>query len=339
MCPALVSVIVLNYNGRRWLGGCLDALAAQRGAPPFEVVVVDNGSTDGSAETLRAYALEHAQGAAGPFEAVRLIETGGNYGFAAGNNVGARAARGELLAFLNNDTEPEPDWLASLHQSLVTRPAYALATSRLVFLDDPSVVDSAGDGYLRAGGAFKHGYGGPAQQALVSREVFGACGGAFMVRRDIYEALGGFDERFFMVYEDVDLSYRARLIGQRCWYAAEAVVRHAGSATLGVASPAAVFHGQRNLEWTWIKNSPLPLLLRTAIPHAIYSTAGLLHYARRGRFLPALRGKLAALWELPAVLADRRAVQRLSIVEPAALESMMERGWVTRKRREKAARR
>jgi N-acetylglucosaminyl-diphospho-decaprenol L-rhamnosyltransferase len=336
----LVSVIVLNYNGRRWLRPCLDALAAQRGAPPFEVIVVDNASTDGSSEAVREYIQETAAvGKKSAFGALHLVETGANLGFAAGNNAGARTARGAMLVFLNNDTVAEPDWLARLHGALPTRPQFALATSRLVFLDDPSMVDSAGDGYLRAGGAFKHGYGGPADDALTSREVFGACGGAFLIRRSVFEALGGFDERFFMVYEDVDLSYRARLLGFRCWYAADAIVRHAGSATLGVASPAAVYYGQRNLEWTWLKNTPRALLLRTAIPHAIYSLAGMSHYARRGRLLAAVRGKLAALLGLPAVLRDRRAVQQASVVSVHAVERLMETGWLALKRREKAARR
>jgi N-acetylglucosaminyl-diphospho-decaprenol L-rhamnosyltransferase len=336
----LLSVIVLNYNGRRWLQPCLDALAAQRGAPRFEVIVVDNASTDGSAEAVRDYiqgrvAVEEKAA----FEALHFVENGANLGFAAGNNAGARTARGAMLAFLNNDTVVEPDWLARLSRALTAQPQFALATSRLVFLDDPSIVDSAGDGYLRAGGAFKHGYGGHAEDALISREVFGACGGAFLTRRAVFEALGGFDERFFMVYEDVDLSYRARLLGFRCWYAADAIVRHAGSATLGVASPAAVYYGQRNLEWTWLKNTPRALLIRTAIPHAIYSLAGMSHYATRGRFVPALRGKLAALLGLPAVLRDRRAVQRASVVSAQAVEQLMETGWLALKRREKAARR
>ena len=336
----LVSVIVLNYNGRRWLRPCLDALAAQRGAPPFDVIVVDNASTDGSAEAVREYIQETAAVAKkSAFGALHLVEAGANLGFAAGNNLGARTARGATLAFLNNDTVVEPDWLARLHGALTTQPQFALATSRLVFLDDPSTVDSAGDGYLRAGGAFKHGYGGRADDALMSREVFGACGGAFLTRRDVFEALGGFDPRFFMVYEDVDLSYRARLLGFRCWYAADAIVRHAGSATLGVASPAAVYYGQRNLEWTWLKNTPRGLLIRTALPHAIYSLAGMSHYARRGRLMPAVRGKLAALLGLPAVLRDRRAVQRASVVNVEAVEQLMETGWVALKRREKAARR
>jgi GT2 family glycosyltransferase len=202
-------------------------------------------------------------------------------------------------------------------------------------MDDPTVVDSAGDGYLRAGGAFKHGHGARTDEFGVSREVFGACGGAFMIRREQFEALGGFDERFFMQHEDVDLSYRARLRGERVWYAADAVVLHAGSGSLGTISPAAVFYGQRNLEWTWIKNTPRSLLISTALSHAIYSAAGVMHYIRAGRGGAAMHGKWSALRELPAVLADRRRVQASRTVEAPALESMMQRRWLAAKRREK----
>jgi N-acetylglucosaminyl-diphospho-decaprenol L-rhamnosyltransferase len=165
--------------------------------------------------------------------------------------------------------------------------------------------------------------------------VFGACGGAFMIRRDAFEALGGFDPRFFMVYEDVDLSYRARLQGMRVWYAAGAVVRHAGSGSLGTVSAAAVFCGQRNLEWTWIKNTPRSLLLATAVSHAIYSLAGVAHYVRIGRGGAALRGKWAALRALPAVLKDRRRVQASRVASASDLGPHMEPDWIAAKRREK----
>src|SRR5580765_6982272 len=141
--PPFASVIILTFNGRRWLSACVDALAAQRGAPPFEIVIVDNGSTDGSAAFVRER-----------WPAVRLVETGANLGFAEGNNRGAQAAVGEWLVFLNNDTAPDPAWLASLAAEASAHPAFSLLTSRLVFMDDPSIVDSAGDGYFRAGGAF-----------------------------------------------------------------------------------------------------------------------------------------------------------------------------------------
>ena len=259
-----------------------------------------------------------------------------NVGFAGGNWIGASRAGGRWLAFLNRPDIVAADWLANLHAGALTEPGYGLVTSKIVFMDRPDTVDSAGDGYLRAGGAFKRGHGAPAHEYSDSGEVFGACGGAFLIKRSLYEALGGFDQRFFMVYEDVDLSYRARLLGHRCWYAADAVVSHAGSATLGVASRAAVFYGQRNLEWTWVKNTPTPLLIRTAIPHMLYSAAGLLHYARSRRFLPALRGKIAAVLGLGPVLRDRWIARKTAVVGARALEQMMERGWVAVKRREKA---
>jgi GT2 family glycosyltransferase len=320
-----ISVIVLNYNGRRWIEPCLSALAAQAGAPPFEILFVDNGSTDGSTALV-----------ADRFPSVRIIENGRNLGFAAGNNAGARAAIGETLAFLNNDTIPAPDWLARLHAARIETLGRALITSRIVFLDRPDVVDSAGDGYLRAGGAFKHGHGAYADGFMSSREVFGACGAAFAIRRDLFDELGGFDEDFFMVYEDVDLSYRARLAGHHCWYAADAVVRHAGSGTLGVASDMAVFHGQRNLEWTWLKNTPLWLLLRTFPSHAAYSLAGVAHYVAAGKGAAAIKGKLAAILGCPRVLAKRRAVQGHRKVNAAALEAHLERGWIAQKRAEKS---
>lgn len=320
-----ISVIILTYDGRQWLPGCLDALAAQREAPDFETILVDNGSTDGSVDFVRT-----------SYPRVHVVETGANLGFAAGNNAGVRHARGAWLAFLNNDTSAEPTWLAQLAREADAHPECALITSRLVYLDDPTMIDSAGDGYLRAGGAFKHGHGAPASGFASSREVFGACGGAFMIRRDAFAAIGGFDPRFFMVYEDVDLSYRARLRGLRVWYAASAVVRHAGSGSLGTVSAPAVFYGQRNLEWTWIKNTPRSLMVATAVSHAIYSLAGIAHYIRVGRGRAALGGKWAAVRGLRQVLSDRRRIQASRTAAPSDLVRHMEPDWIAAKRREKS---
>ena len=319
----LVRVIVLNWNGRSWLGGCLEALRQQDGGP-FEIVLVDNGSTDGSADFVRER-----------FPECRVVALGANIGFAAGNNAGARGATVPYLAFLNNDTRVDPGWLAALVAAAEGDPSVGLVTSRVVFMDRPDVIDSAGDGYLRCGGAFKHLHGQRVDGRLASREVFGACGAAFLIRRDLFEALGGFDEDLFMVYEDVDLSYRARLRGGRCVYADAASVKHAGSASLGLGSSLAVYHGQRNLEWTWIKNSPRALLVRSLPAHVLYNLAGLAAYARAGRLGAWCRGKVAALRGLPAVWRKRREVQRTAIADPDALWALMEADWVGVKRREK----
>jgi hypothetical protein len=317
------SVIVLNYNGLAWLEPCLSALVAQSNAPSFEIIVADNGSSDGS---LRLVASR--------FPSVRVVDNGGNLGFAGGNNAAARAAGGGILAFLNNDTIPAPDWLARLDAALEV-PGRTLVASKLVFLDRPQTIDSAGDGYLRAGGAFKRGHGFDAAAYGTSEDVFGACGAALAIDRRVFEALGGFDEDFFMVYEDVDLSYRARLAGHTCWYAADAVVRHAGSGTLGTMSDTAVFYGQRNLEWTFIKNTPRGLFWRTLPLHLLYSAAGVAHYVGQGRGVAAVKGKLAALAGLPTALRKRRTVQDAVQVDRASIERHLTRGWIDLKRAEK----
>jgi GT2 family glycosyltransferase len=319
----IVRVIVLNWNGRSWLDGCLEALG-QQDFRRFEIVVVDNGSTDGSVDFVRAR-----------FPECRVVALAANIGFAAGNNAGARGATTRYLAFLNNDTRVDPGWLTALVAATESDPSVGLVTSRVVFMDRPDVIDSAGDGYLRCGGAFKHLHGETVDGGMASREVFGACGAAFLIRREVFERLAGFDEDLFMVYEDVDLSYRARLQGVRCVYADAALVKHAGSASLGRASRMAVYHGQRNLEWTWIKNSPRALLVRSLPAHAFYNLAGLAAYARAGRLGAWWRGKAAAVRGLPAVLRKRREVQRTAIADPEALWALMEADWIGVKRREK----
>jgi GT2 family glycosyltransferase len=320
----VVRVIVLNWNGRRWLEPCLNALNAQT-FRDFEVVVVDNASNDGSADLVRDR-----------FPECKLLQLSSNGGYAAGNNAGAKGATATYLAFLNNDTEPDPGWLAALVDAAERDRAVGLVSSHIVFMNPAGIVDSAGDGYLRCGGAFKRAHGQPVTARQGVEEVFGACGAGFLIHRSLFELLGGFDEDFFMVYEDVDLSYRARLAGARVVCAFDAMVRHAGSASLGRASSTAVYHGQRNLEWTWIKNSPSRLLLRSLVSHVLYDVAGLIGYARAGQLGAWIRGKAAAVAGLSAALEKRRKIQRGSTLDPESLWARMEPDWIGIKRREKA---
>jgi hypothetical protein len=316
------SVIVINWNGRQHLQACLDALAAQQGVE-FETLLVDNGSTDGSAEFVRAQ-----------FPVVRVVALPDNCGFAGGNNAGAREARGRNLVFLNNDTVVEPGWLAALRRA-VDEPGFALATSRVVYMHDPEVIDSAGDGVLQWGGAFKRFHGTRAPEAARSGEVFGVCGAACLVTKAVFDELGGFDEHFFVSHEDVDLSYRARLLGYRCYYTAGAVVRHHGSATLGRTSAFAVFQGQRNLEWLYLKNSPLSILLRSMPGHLLYTAAAAGYFTRMGLLGAFLRAKLAALAGVPRVLRQRAIVQRSRRVGADAIWPLLERRWLATKWGEK----
>lgn len=318
-----IRIVVLNWNGRRWLEACLTALAADAG-PDVETMLVDNASTDDSVAFVRDR-----------FPWVRVLPLSANLGFAEGNNRGAAGATAEYLVFLNNDTVVQPGWLAALAAEADASPDVGLVTSCVVCMDEVGRIDSAGDGYLRAGGAFKIGHGAPAARLRESRDVFGACGAAFLIRRALFERLGGFASHFFMVYEDVDLSYRARLAGARVRYAADAVVRHAVSGSIGRMSPQAVYYGQRNLEWTWLRNSPRPVLVRSVAAHLVYGLAAGLAYARQGLFGPWLRGKLAALRRLRATLAERRVIQATAVASADDLWRVMDADWVAVKRREK----
>ena len=318
-----VSVVIVTWNGRRYLDACLRAVEAQQGVRA-EVILVDNGSTDGSAEFVRTR-----------FPRVRVIALADNRGFAGGNNAGAREARADYVAFLNNDTVADSSWLRALRAGIDLTSGTALVTSRIVYMHDPGVVDSAGDGLFRWGGAYKRHHGEPAGLAAVAAEVFGVCGGACLIPKEVFDELGGFDDDFFASHEDVDLSYRARLRGYRCRYIPDAVVRHHGSATLGTVSALAVFHGQRNLEWMYLKNTPASLLVRTLPGHLLYNAAAATHFARLGLLGAFLKAKGAALVALPAVLRKRVAIQRASSIGAAGIEPHLDRRWLTAKMREK----
>ena len=148
-----VSVIVVTWNGRHYLEACLSAVEAQQDVT-FETIIVDNGSEDGTADFVRER-----------FPSVRVSRWRRNLGFAGGNNAGAATARGRYVAFLNNDTVAEPGWLSALRAGVDEGAGFALTTSRIVYMHDPSTIDSAGDGVLRWGGAFKRHHGAPAHLA------------------------------------------------------------------------------------------------------------------------------------------------------------------------------
>lgn len=318
-----VSIVIVTWNGWQYLDQCLRAVEAQEDISS-EVIVVDNGSTDGTVAHVRAR-----------FPGVRLIALDENRGFAAGSNAGAREARGEYVAFLNNDTVADPGWVRALRAGVDPRSRSVLVTSRIVYMHDPLVIDSAGDGAFRWGGAYKRLHGDRAECAGQPIEVFGVCGAACLMPKAVFDELGGFDDDFFASHEDVDLSYRARLRGYRCRYVPDAVVRHHGSATLGTISRFAVYHGQRNLEWVFLKNTPGGLLLRTLPGHLLYNAAAAVHFARLGLLGPFLRAKAAAIAGVPAVIRKRAAIQTSATVGPAAIEAHLDRGWLRAKVREK----
>jgi GT2 family glycosyltransferase len=318
-----VSVVIVTWNGRQYLEDCLTAVAAQQGVQA-ETILVDNASTDGTV----AYVRDR-------FPSVRIVALPENRGFAAGNNAGASEACAPLIAFLNNDTIADPGWLRALGAALDLPNRFALATSRIVYMHDPEIIDSAGDGFLRSGGAFKRLHGMRVAAAAQPAEVFGVCGAACLMPKHVFVELGGFDEDFFASHEDVDLSFRARLRGYRVRYVPDALVRHYGSATLGRLSARAVYYGQRNLEWVYFKNTPGSVLVRTLPGHVLYNLAAAAYFLRAGRGWAFVRAKGAAVAGVPHLLRKRAIVQQSRRVDARAIWQMLEPGWLGLKLREK----
>jgi GT2 family glycosyltransferase len=293
-----ITVVVVNYNGGDYLRGCLRSLAQQT-FTSFETIVVDNASTDGSLDRI-VEAPPH----------LSILKQDTNLGFAVANNLGARAGKGKWLALLNPDAEAEPGWLAAMMQAVEERPGHRLVASLQVSLHEPSKLDGAGDCYLAWGYAWRGGFGHPVSATPKAGECFAPCGAAALYPRDAFLDAGGFDERYFCYHEDVDIGFRLRLLGERCQFAPQAVVRHAGSALTGRASRFSVFHGFRNGVWTWVKNMPGGLLLLTAPVWAIGMIALLVRGAVRGVFGATLDGFVAGLRDLGPALAARRDLAR-----------------------------
>ena len=292
-----VSVVVVNYNGGDYLRGCLASLARQT-FTDFETIVIDNASTDGSLDSIGEKPL-----------GTRIIRQDTNLGFAGGNNVGARLARGRWLALLNPDAEAAPDWLGAMTRAVERRPTYRMVACLQVSLHQPDRLDGAGDCYLAYGFAWRGGFGRRLGDAPGEGECFSPCGAAALYPRDLFLEVGGFDERYFCYHEDVDLGFRLRMRGERCQFVPGSVVRHAGSGISGRASRFAVFHGVRNGVWTYVKNMPGGLLLLT---FPVWLAGILLLIARgavRGVVVPTCQGLWAAIMGIGPMLKTRRELK------------------------------
>jgi GT2 family glycosyltransferase len=307
------SVIIPNWNGAHHLPVCLDALRAQS-HPDIEVVLVDNGSTDGS----QALVTEQ-------YPEVRLLALHRNLGLTGGNNAGFRAAQGEILISLNNDTEAHPRFVEALTDALAEHPEAGMAAAKMLLFDRRDHIHSAGDGYGVDGIPFNRGvWQCDEGQFDEPGWVFGGCGGAVAYRRSMLDDVGLFDESFFMYCEDVDLNWRAQLAGWRCWYTPESVIYHKLSAT-GGGSVASYYTG-RNTLWVIAKNYPAALLRKhwarvlraqgTITRDALRAWRG---EAARAR----LRGQLAGLLGWPRMLNQRRTIQSTRRVPDEYIESLL----------------
>lgn len=311
--PILVSVVIAAWNGAEVLPRCLEALAAQT-LRAIEVIIVDNGSAAGLPD-ISSFSSRMS---------LRVERLTTNRGFAAANNIGARIARGNWLALLNQDAFPQPDWLESLIAASERHPGPAFFASRLIRATEPSLLDGAGDAYHVSGMAWRRGHGETIAVALDEEEVFSACAAAALYPREDFLRLGGFDEDFFCYHEDVDLGFRLRLQGCRCWYVPSAVVLHVGESQTSPKSDFVIYQGHRNMEWTFVKNMPTSLFWRYLPAHLMATILTLGYYSQRGHARAIWRAKLDALRGIPKAFQKRKEVQRMQKPDPSALSRLMD---------------
>jgi GT2 family glycosyltransferase len=312
-----VDVVIVNYNGGALLARAVAALQAQS-FRDFRIIVVDNGSTDGSLERLES----------GPID-TKIVRAGRNLGFAAANNLALREhVAAEWMAVLNPDAFPRRDWLERLIAASRANPDFTFFGCRMVDAADPTKLDGVGDAYHVSGKAWREGQGcSSLGRYPVAQEIFSPCAAAALYRTDELGAAGGFDEDFFCYFEDVDLGFRLRLSGKRCLYVADAVVDHVGSGIVGTYSDFQLYHGNRNQIWTFVKNMPGAMFWVYLPWHVAINLWNVLGWTFRGRGRVVLRAKRDALARLGAIRQKRRAIQSQRVAPVGALWRAMRHGW------------
>ncbi len=288
------SLITLSYHSGAQIEPCLSALVTQ----DAEIIHADNGG-DLDMATLAA-----------KFPTVRQIANPVNLGFAVGMNRAVAESTGDWIGLINPDAFIDAGWLEAMKAAIARYPDVKLFTSLQLDAGRPDRLDGAGDALTVFGFPYRAGIGHKLPAQMEIAEVFAACGAAMLIRRDLWEQLGGFDEDFFCYCEDADLGFRARLRGERCLFVPEAKVSHVGSASLGVRSDFALYHGYRNRLWLYLKTMPLALLILTLPIHIGLTGLGALQ--------DTLKGKGALVWKalrdawqgLRPILEHRKLIQK-----------------------------
>lgn len=296
MTEPTLSLITLSYQSGQYIDRCLGSLIDQAA---HEVIHADNGSDDVDLDELH-----------GDYPGVRQVRNGANLGFAAGMNRAAAAATGDWLAFINPDAFLDAGWLNVMTAAIQANPDTRLFASLQGHAEKIARLDGAGDALTFFGFPYRMGFGQAVPADLTTGEVFAPCGAAFVIHRELFHRLGGFDESFFCYCEDADLGFRARLAGEICLLIPEAKVAHIGSASTSVRSDFALYHGYRNRLWLYLKNMPLGLLLLTLPIHIGLTLAMAVKDARNGKGT-LVRRALGDAWKgLRPIFVQRKIIQK-----------------------------
>jgi GT2 family glycosyltransferase len=306
----MITVIIVNYNGRHFLDKCLSSLVCQS-CQDFETILVDNASNDGSVEYVAI-----------KYPLVSLIENKINRGFAGGVNDGIRISKGEYILTLNNDTIADPDFIRELKNSMDRDISVGMCASKMLFPN--GTINSAGICISRSGAAWDRGmFEEDRGQFDRKEEVFGPCAGAALYRKKMLDEIGIFDEDFFLFMEDVDLAFRARLAGWKCEFVPSARIVHVHGGTSGFRSNLSVYYGNRNIIWYVVKDFPIMTFL-LCIPWIIGRNCGIIPY-----YIINKNGKAVIKAKIDAIKGIGKMVQKRKTVQMNIYESELNR-WINR---------
>jgi hypothetical protein len=292
----LISVVVVNYNGKKYLDDCMSSLYCQT-FRDFEIILVDNGSSDGSVAFTRHN-----------YPAVIIVENDSNLGFAGGTNAGISIAKGEFIFTLNNDTIADPRILEEIILPMQSNSHVGVCGSKMLLPDGR--INSTAICLSRTGAAWDRGMGEADRgQYDEPEEIFGACAGAALYRRSMLDEIGLFDEDFFLYMEDVDLAFRVQLAGWQCRYVPTARVVHIHGGTSGPGSEMAVYYLNRNLLWCTLKNFPPRALLQSMPWIVARNCCDIPYYLLRKRFRSIIRSKFDAFKSIRKMLKKRKSIK------------------------------
>jgi GT2 family glycosyltransferase len=312
----VVSVVIVNFNGKKYLKDCIESLYAQT-FQNLEIIVVDNASSDNSVDHLKSC-----------YPDVVVIENPYNLGFAGGINTGIRKARGSFIFTLNNDTWVDCHCIERVVNAMTKNERIGMCATKMLFPDNR--INSAGLCISRSGAAWDRGiFEEDNGQYDISEEVFGPCGGAALFRQKMFDDIGLFDEDFFLYGEDVDVALRGQLTGWKCIFVPTAVVYHYHCGTTGFMSDLATYYGNRNVLWYPVKDHHL-LTLLISLPWILGRTLGIIPFETiRGKGKIILQSKIDGIAGIPKMWKKRKDVRRMV---PASKINRFFKIWKTTKR-------
>jgi GT2 family glycosyltransferase len=329
----LISVVVLNWNGIQTIEKCLNSLYEQT-YKPLEILVVDNGSTDGSPDLIREN-----------FPEVKLIINEKNLGFGGGNNIGIRASNGKYIMMLNNDTRLDPKCIEELKKSIEKDNRYGACASKILLEYEDNLIDAAGivvcpDGLSIGRGRLENG-----DKYNEETEVFFASDCACLYRREMLNDIGLYDEEFFAYADETDMGWRAQLAGWKCIYNPKAIVFHFHSASSGSYSSFKAFLVERNRIWVAVKNFPISLIIYgqfyTIWRYVLQAYGAITGKGAAGRFtknsskvelIKILVKVYLSLWkQLPIMLSKRKIIQKKKRISNHEIYKLIKRFGISAK--------